>query len=253
MFLPYFFSGRQNLISRISGSRPTENVITATAFRRLPTLSDRRTVPSPPGRTALYRTCPACLMVLIHLGLQIFSSILYASAKLSAFVCHTPGTPLRCRMPGMSSSLCMRCTWGGTGAGTVIAPVSLSCSRTAFLRNICLNRSRQHSSIRISFRLIFVYLLKWLFFSRFSLAACTLRMASKADLDFMRSMTNLRWHDGQTSAFVVKSWNMDVSMNVPHWGHFRPAFGCIPAGACWLLSFIFRSSFLSGRIGVLYL
>ncbi len=190
--MSYFFSGRQNLISRISGSRPTENIITATVFRRLPTLSDRRTVPSPPGRTALYRTCPACLIVLIHLGLQNLSNILYASVKLSACTCHTPGTPLRCRMPGILSNRRMRCTQGGTGVGTVKVPTSPSCARTGFLRNICLNRSRQISNILISFRLIFVYLLKWLFFSRFSLAACTLRMASKADLDFMRSMTNLR-------------------------------------------------------------
>ena len=190
--MSYFFSGRQNLISRISGSRPTENIITATVFRRLPTLSDRRTVPSPPGRTALYRTCPASLIVLIHLGLQNLSNILYASEKLSACTCHTPGTPLRCRMPGILSNRRMRCTQGGTGVGTVKVPTSPSCARTGFLRNICLNRSRQISNILISFRLIFVYLLKWLFFSRFSLAACTLRMASKADLDFMRSMTNLR-------------------------------------------------------------
>ena len=140
----------------------------------------------------LYRTCPACLIVLIHLGLQNLSNILYASVKLSACTCHTPGTPLRCRMPGILSNRRMRCTQGGTGVGTVKVPTSPSCARTGFLRNICLNRSRQISNILISFRLIFVYLLKWLFFSRFSLAACTLRMASKADLDFMRSMTNLR-------------------------------------------------------------
>lgn len=118
--MSYFFSGRQNLISRISGSRPTENIITATVFRRLPTLSDRRTVPSPPGRTALYRTCPACLIVLIHLGLQNLSNILYASVKLSACTCHTPGTPLRCRMPGILSNRRMRCTQGGTGVGPYI-------------------------------------------------------------------------------------------------------------------------------------